>query len=95
MCDLWSNAIAFYQSDSVFSIRTLGALEFGNFVASWGSVAAYLAGLAVGYWASLEKIRRNWVVDRSFLPEISQEERAVRVKGWKKALRCTAGWEKD
>ncbi len=57
--------------------------------------AAYLAGLAVGYWASLEKIRRNWVVDRSFLPEISQEERAVRVKGWKKALRCTAGWEKD
>ena len=57
--------------------------------------AAYLAGLAVGYWASLEEIRRNWVVDRSFLPEISQEERAVRVKGWKKALRCTAGWEKD
>ena len=56
---------------------------------------AYLAGLAVGYWASLEEIRRNWVVDRSFLPEISQEERAVRVKGWKKALRCTAGWEKD
>ena len=57
--------------------------------------AAYLAGLAVGYWASLEEIRRNWVVDRSFLPEISQEERAVRVKGWKKALLCTAGWEKD
>lgn len=57
--------------------------------------AAYLAGLAVGYWASLEEIRRNWVIDRSFLPEISQEERAVRVKGWKKALRCTAGWEKD
>ena len=57
--------------------------------------AAYLAGLAVGYWASLEEIRQNWVVDRSFLPEISQEERAVRVKGWKKALRCTAGWEKD
>ena len=57
--------------------------------------AAYLAGLAVGYWANLEEIRRNWVVDRSFLPEISQEERAVRVKGWKKALRCTAGWEKD
>ena len=56
---------------------------------------AYLAGLAVGYWASLEEIRRNWVVDRSFLPEISQEERAVRVKGWKKALHCTAGWEKD
>ena len=57
--------------------------------------AAYLAGLAVGYWANLEEIRRNWVVDRSFLPEISQEERAVRVKGWKKALLCTAGWEKD
>ena len=57
--------------------------------------AAYLAGLAVGYWASLEEIRQNWVVDRSFLPEISQEERAVRVKGWKKALLCTAGWEKD
>ena len=57
--------------------------------------AAYLAGLAVGYWKDLDEIRSNWAVDRSFQPEISEEDRAQRVKGWKKAVRCTEGWSKD
>ena len=57
--------------------------------------AAYLAGLAVGYWNSLEEIRQNWAVDRSFAPQISEEDREKRVKGWKKAVRCTMDWAKD
>ena len=57
--------------------------------------AAYLAGLAVGYWSDLEEIRSNWAVDRTFTPGISQEERSVRVRGWKKAVRCTMDWAKD
>ena len=57
--------------------------------------AAYLAGLAVGYWESTQEIRQNWAVDRSFAPQISEEERANRVKGWKKAVRCTMDWAKD
>ena len=57
--------------------------------------AAYLAGLAVGYWEDLEEIRRNWAIDRSFAPQISQEERSQRIAGWKKAVRCTTGWARD
>ena len=57
--------------------------------------AAYLAGLAVGYWSGLEDIRRNWAVDRIFSPNIPGEDRAKRIKGWKKAVRCTMDWAKD
>ncbi|MBQ9149119.1 MAG: glycerol kinase GlpK [Oscillospiraceae bacterium] len=57
--------------------------------------AAYLAGLAVGYWKDLDEVRRNWAIDRSFDPQISEGERTVRIKGWKKAVRCTAAWAKD
>ena len=56
--------------------------------------AAYLAGLAVGYWNDLEEIRQNWAVDRSFTPQISEEDREKRIRGWKKAVRCTMDWEK-
>ena len=56
--------------------------------------AAYLAGLAVGYWPSLEDVRKNWAVDRQFTPAISQEERTERVQGWKKAVARTIGWAK-
>ena len=57
--------------------------------------AAYLAGLAVGYWNDLDEIRRNWAVDRNFTPAITPEEREKRVKGWKKAVRCTMDWARD
>ena len=57
--------------------------------------AAYLAGLAVGYWKSTEDITRNWSVDRVFQPAISEEERAKRIKGWNKAVRCAYHWAKD
>lgn len=50
--------------------------------------AAYLAGLAVGYWKDLEDIRRNWTVDREFTPQISQCEQESRMEGWKKAVSC-------
>ena len=49
--------------------------------------AAYLAGLAVGYWSGPEDIRKNWAVDRTFEPAISGEERAGKLKGWKKAVK--------
>ena len=57
--------------------------------------AAYLAGLAVGYWQSTEDITHNWSVDRVFQPAISEEERAKRIKGWNKAVRCAYHWAKD
>ena len=57
--------------------------------------AAYLAGLAVGYWASKEDVVKNWAIDRTFAPNIGAEEREKRIHGWNKALRCAYGWAKD
>ncbi|MDO4622635.1 MAG: glycerol kinase GlpK [Eubacteriales bacterium] len=57
--------------------------------------AAYLAGLAVGYWKDMEEIARNWQIDRNFTAEISEEERTKRLKGWKKAVRYSRNWAKE
>ena len=56
--------------------------------------AAYLAGLAVGYWAGKEDVVKNWAIDREFVPEIPEEERQAMVKGWSRAVKCAYGWEK-
>ena len=57
--------------------------------------AAYLAGLAVGYWKNLEEIRENWRVDKVFDPNIDEGERVSRIAGWRKAVRCSNGWAKE
>ncbi len=57
--------------------------------------AAYLAGLAVGYWANKEDVIKNWAIDRVFKPEIAEADRAARIKGWNKAVKCSYGWAKD
>ena len=57
--------------------------------------AAYLAGLAVGYWKSTEDVLQNWAVDHKFTPAITEAERAERLKGWNKAVRCSYGWAKE
>lgn len=48
--------------------------------------AAYLAGLAVGYWESQKEIESQWAVDRSFEPKMSEEKRKQLYNGWKKAV---------
>ncbi|MBR2895860.1 MAG: glycerol kinase GlpK [Oscillospiraceae bacterium] len=55
--------------------------------------AAYLAGLAVGYWRDVEDIRRNWSIDQTFTPEISAEERKEKILGWQKAVKRSYAWE--
>ena len=57
--------------------------------------AAYLAGLAVGYWASKEEVIKNWTSDRIFKPSIEDNERARRIKGWNKAVKYAYGWAKE
>lgn len=57
--------------------------------------AAYLAGLAVGYWESKEDVLKNWGLDSSFQPSIQEEERQKRIKGWNKAVRYAYGWAKE
>ena len=57
--------------------------------------AAYLAGLAVGYWQSIDEIRKNWAIDRTFTPAIDDTQRAKRIKGWNKAVKCAFDWAKE
>lgn len=57
--------------------------------------AAYLAGLAVGYWKSQDDVIRNWEIDRTFTPEISDEKRAAMIKGWNKAVTRSYAWVRD
>lgn len=57
--------------------------------------AAYLAGLAVGYWRSKEDVIKNAAIDRIFEPEISDEEREAKVKGWNKAVKYSFEWAKE
>ncbi len=57
--------------------------------------AAYLAGLAVGYWANKEEVIKNWDIDRVFEPGISDAEREARINGWNKAVKCSYGWAKE
>lgn len=57
--------------------------------------AAYLAGLAVGYWSDIEDIKKNWVVGKTFYPMLQEEERQKRIKGWQKAVKYAYGWAKE
>ncbi|MBQ4537793.1 MAG: glycerol kinase GlpK [Lachnospiraceae bacterium] len=54
--------------------------------------AAYLAGLATGYWKSKEEIKENWQIGASFEPAMDEEQRKSLLKGWKRAVKCALVW---
>lgn len=54
--------------------------------------AAYLAGLAVGYWNGLEDIRKNAGVSGAFMPSLSTEECEEKLAGWERAVKCAISW---
>ena len=55
--------------------------------------AAYLAGLAVGYWKNRDEIRENWQLSRRFVPSMEEESRKKRLHGWDKAVKCALMWQ--
>ena len=55
--------------------------------------AAYLAGLAVGYWDGLDDVRRNWALDREFAPAMESRHARRLYAGWKKAVARSLAWE--
>ena len=55
--------------------------------------AAYLAGLAVGFWDSKDEISRNWNVDRDFEVHMSSEQRDSLYRGWQKAVSATRSFK--
>jgi len=56
--------------------------------------AAYLAGLAVGYWKDKEDISKNWAISRSFVPDMNASKREELLEGWHKAVNRSLNWEK-
>lgn len=54
--------------------------------------AAYLAGLAVGYWNNIDEIRANWNVGRQFTGRMDEDVRKAKIKGWKRAVHAAIAW---
>ena len=57
--------------------------------------AAYLAGLAVGYWKNRDEIRENWQIGASFAPQMEEQQRRQLLKGWHRAVKCALAWAED
>ena len=57
--------------------------------------AAYLAGLAVGYWKDRESLAQNWQVDRIYRPEMADDTRTKALQGWKLAVDCALFWGEE
>src|SRR5207244_5347286 len=54
--------------------------------------AAYLAGLAVGYWTDLEDVSRNWLLERRFTPAMAADERQRRYRQWQRGVERARNW---
>jgi glycerol kinase len=54
--------------------------------------AAYLAGLAVGFWKDIEELRLKWEVDHVFEPVVNEANRAEKIQGWERAIKATNNW---
>ena len=57
--------------------------------------AAYLAGLAVNYWSNITEIRQQWQIDRTFSPQIKENETHSLIKGWHRAVNAAKTWADD
>ena len=57
--------------------------------------AAYLAGLAVGYYKDTEEIKKNWQLGKTFEPKMGSEKRKELLKGWQKAVKCALAYAED
>ena len=57
--------------------------------------AAYLAGLAVGYWDSLEDVKNNWAIDKVFTSKMEEERRVKLLDGWHRAVKCALAWAEE
>ena len=57
--------------------------------------AAYLAGLAVGYWSSLEDVKNNWAIEKVFTPAMEDSHRERLLHGWQKAVKCALTWAEE
>ena len=57
--------------------------------------AAYLAGLAVGFYENKDEIKKSWIIDKEFTPNMSEEKRILLYNGWKRAVQRSLQWSKE
>jgi glycerol kinase len=57
--------------------------------------AAYLAGLAVGFWPDVESIKSQWQADKTFSPAMDAAQRTKLAKGWQRAVNAAKAWADD
>lgn len=57
--------------------------------------AAYLAGIAVGFWKDKQEVKQNWALSRIFTPSMAETLRQERIKGWKRAVKCALAYAED
>lgn len=57
--------------------------------------AAYLAGLATGYWKDKEEIKRNWSLEEAFEPQMTEHDRKHLLKEWHRAVKCARAWAQE
>ncbi|SFD48765.1 glycerol kinase [Chitinophaga sp. CF118] len=85
-----NNALMQFQSDifgsNVTRPRILETTALG---------AAYLAGLAVGYWDNVDEVKKQWAVERKFEPEMKKEDTEKLLHFWKKAVEKAQGWSEE
>lgn len=57
--------------------------------------AAYLAGIAVGYWKDLEDVRKNWALSKTFHADMPASRRESLLSGWRRAVKCALAWAEE
>ena len=57
--------------------------------------AAYLAGLATGFWKDLDSVKKNAKTDMTFVPNIDADKREGMLNGWRKAVKCSFNWARE
>ncbi len=85
-----NNFLMKFQSDLVQTI-----VDRPKCIETTALGAAYLAGLATGYWKDKDEIKENWQLGREFKPDMEDEEREKLLKGWKRAMKCALVWAEE
>jgi glycerol kinase len=70
-------------------------VEVPRIVEATAQGAAYLAGLAVGFWSSRDELNKNWSLDVRYLPSMGEAERAKLCRRWDRAVQLAKGWALD
>ena len=82
-----NNLLMQFQSD-ILDVRVIRP----RITETTAAGAAYLAGLATGFWSGTEEIARQWQPDRSFTPDMPADRRGEMLKGWQRAIRAAKAW---